>query len=41
MSNQNKHWIDVSTLDAPIVCTLAVIATFIYFVASHFLSMHG
>ena len=41
MSNQNKQWTDVSTLDAPIVLTLGGIALFIYFVASHFLSMHG
>ncbi len=40
MSNQNQTWTDISKIDWVIVPTLAVIALFIYFVATH-LSMQG
>ena len=40
MSNENKGWRDISTLDNVIVPALALVALFIYFVASS-ISLHG
>jgi hypothetical protein len=40
MSNENKGWRDISTLDNVIVPGLAIVALIIYFIASS-ISLHG